>query len=150
MSIRFVILLFIIFLISACSVKEDLCAAYLCDAPRVHLKIKFKDSNNQDLLFSLNAPYSPGDLKVRSTLFNEDLQFWVDSADKSNKYIILPLSYSQHLTLKLGDKTEDVIKIEASVKEAGCCETIKILSLKLNQTTICTNCNSIEPIILIK
>lgn len=149
MNFKFFLAGFLIIL-SACSVKEDLCAAYLCEAPMVHLKLRFKDSSNKDLLFSTNPLYSQNDLKVRSSLFTEDLKFRIDSTDKSTKFIVISASYSQSLTIKLGDKPEDVIQIETLFKEARCCETINVLSVKLNQTAICTNCTSIEPIILIK
>lgn len=150
MNIKFFLAGSLTVLTSACSLKDDLCAAYLCEAPMMHLKLRFKDFNNKDLLFSTNPPYNLSDLKIKSSLFNEDLKFGIDSTDKSNKSIVLSAAYSQSLTIKLGDKPEDVIQIETLLKEARCCETIKVLSVKLNQTVICTNCTSIEPITLIK
>jgi hypothetical protein len=141
---------YIIVFLSACSVKEDLCAAYQCSAPVVNLKLKFTDSNKQDLLFSAGAVYSVSDLKIQNSPLGIDLSFGIDSMDKSNKYILLPVSYSQNFKIKLANRPEDNIEIRTAFQEARCCEIIKILSFKVNGTTICTNCNTIEPVFFIK
>ena len=141
---------YILIFLSACNVKEDLCTAYQCSAPVVKLKLKFIDSNNQDLFFSAPAVYHLTDLKIQSALSGADLSFGIDTTDKSDRYIILPISYSQKLRIKLANKPEDSLQIETVFKEARCCETINVLSFRVNGTTICTNCNSIEPVIFIK
>ncbi len=141
---------YIFIFLSACSAKEDLCTAYQCSAPVKKLKLKFRDSNNFDLLFSTNATYSLNDLKIQSSLFNADLSFGIDSTDKSNRYVLIPFFHSQNLRIKLANKQEDNIEIETALQEVRCCEIIKITSLKINGTTICTNCSTIEPIVLIK
>lgn len=141
---------YILVFLSACSAKEDLCTAYQCSSPVKKLKLKFTDSNNSDLLFSTNASYSLNDLKIQSSLFTADLSFGIDSTDKNNRYVLVPFFHSQNLRIRLGNKQEDNIEIETALQEVRCCEVIKIIRLKINGTTICTNCSTVEPIVLIK
>jgi hypothetical protein len=141
---------YILVFLSACSVKEDLCAAYQCSASVMNLKLKFMDSNNLDLLFSTNAVHKLSDLKIQSSLSTIDLPFGIDSMDKNNRYVLIPFYHSQKLKIKLANAQEDNIEIETVLQEARCCEIMKILNFKVNGITICSNCSGIEPIVLIK
>jgi hypothetical protein len=135
----------------ACRVKEDLCAAYLCDAPMAHIQLKFiSASSNQDLLFGPSATYKPSNLSIKSSLFAENIPFSIDSTDKNNKLIMVSVSVSQTLTFQLADLPQDVLTIDTKYRNAGCCGELHISRLQLNQTTLCSNCGGEYTIVLSK
>ena len=154
MTIKKVLAYCIALLIIGCDSKkeeEKLCVAFACDIASVRLKLKFVDINtNQDLLFSSNAPYHKSDLKVYNNLNNQELSFGIDSTDKSNRYIILSSTISQTFRVKLADKPQDLISVETKFINEGCCGNMQLKNLKLNQTTVCTSCSDIQPIVLLK
>jgi hypothetical protein len=108
-------------------------------------------TSNKDLLFSSNPAYTISDLKVYSSAFKQNIPFGVDSVDRSNRFILISLPSSDILTLKLANKSEDIVTVEIKDGSTGCCGSILLKRLQVNQSLICAPCNIWpEPIILSK
>lgn len=144
-------MLCILLMLAGCKIEEDLCAANLCAAPAAMLRLKFASAtSNEDLLFSSNPKYQKTDVKIRSSNGTENLPFAVDSTSSAGKTLILWVSSSQTLSVKIGTLAEDMISVETKYISTGCCGNIEVPSIRLNQNLICQDCSSIPVVTIAK
>lgn len=140
-----------IFILSACDILESKpdCSAILCDFVTRSIKIKYLDKSTNKPLFSPGSSFKLGDLKVsRTSNSNYETQVKFDSSDPAI-IIITPLVGDEVLTL--GNMSSDKITMKLGGKGKECCSPLEILSLKVNDETICAPCNNLnETIAVIK
>lgn len=118
-------------LLLSCTQKEEnntICPAVLCAAPSQNFKLKILDiKTNADLIFAPDRKLS--DLKIHSFRFKKDIDFGVDSTDKTNRYIIFSTSVSDEFRITLGSLSSDTVKVETRFVDEDCCGRLEITSL---------------------
>jgi hypothetical protein len=153
MTMRQILTALILLILIGCDNKEGPCK-YICDQPMVSIRIKYLDlSSNRDLIFSSNSSYKVSDLTVYSDTFKQNIPFGVDSLDRINRFILISVVNSDVLTLKLGNKIEDVITVKVKNLSSGCCGSMLLERIQVNQTLSCAPCDNLnraEPIIFFK
>lgn len=140
-----------IFILSACDILESKpdCSAILCDFVSRSIKIKYLDKSTNKPLFAQGSSFTLSDLKVsRTTNSNYETQVKFDSSDPAI-IIVTPLVGDEVLTL--GNMSSDKITMKLGARGKECCSPLEVLSLKINDETICAPCNNLnETIVVIK
>ncbi len=140
-----------IFILSSCDLIESKpdCSAVLCDFISYPIKIKYIDKTTNKPLFSTGSSFTLTDLKVTGTSnSNYQPQVKFDSNDPSI-IIITPVFGSEVLTL--GNLSSDKITMNFGARGKECCSAREVLSLKINDETVCAPCNNLnETIAVIK
>ena len=116
------------------------CPLYLEVLPSVGVKMLSK-TTGADLLFGPNSAYKPSDLNVSSSTAGPGYHFIVDTSDPSNPVIRIPSPESQTFTLQLGNLSADNIKVVALRDSPVCCPRLRIKSIVLDDSLICSPCN---------
>lgn len=124
------------------------CPLYAEILPVIGLRMLSK-TNGTDLLLAPNSPYKPSDLKVSSSVSGPDYRFIVDTSDASNRVIWIPSPQSDTFTLQLANLGTDDIKIVAVRDSPVCCPHLRIKSIVLDDSLICSPC-SVRQVVTIK
>jgi hypothetical protein len=132
---------FLAFLLLACNQANDnsdsVCPAVLCATPTQFFKLKFIDKDKQtDLFFGTAAKYSLNDLKIYSSRFKRNIDFNVDSTNKSDRYIVISTSVTDEFAIKLANIATDELKVETKFIDQPCCDILQITQLKLNNSVL--------------
>jgi len=140
-----------IFILSSCDSLESKpdCSAVLCDFISYPIKIKYLDKTTNKPLFSPGSSYTLADLKITGTSnSNYEPQFMFDRNDPA--VIIITTVWGGEV-LTLGNLSSDKITMNFGARGKECCSALEVLSLKINDETICAPCNNLnETIAVIK
>ena len=150
-------ILFVSILISllGCKVASDnstnICpqAALSCITPMQFFKLKFVDKSNLDLIFGSNAKYNYNDVVIYSIRHNKNLNFTIDSTDRTNKYILFSTPGTDEFSIRLPNLNKDTLMVETAFVNSGCCGSLNITKLTLNKTSLSFS-NTNPTIILLK
>ena len=125
------------------------CSLVLCSANDNFLRMKYVDKTTGNPLFSEGSLYKHTDLKVTgSSNYSYIPAVQVDDNDTA-VIIITPLMGGE--SLKLGNLPSDKITMQTRCRGKECCAGFEIISLKVNDETICAPCNDLhETIAVIK
>lgn len=133
-----------IFILSSCDLVESKpeCSAVLCDFISYPIKIKYLDKTTNKPLFSPGSSYTLADLKItRTSNSNYEPQFMFDSNDPA--VIIITTVWGGEV-LTLGNFSSDKIAMHFGARGKECCSALEVLSLKINDETICAPCNNLN------
>jgi hypothetical protein len=108
--------------------------------PLVGVKMLSK-TTGADLLLAPNSPYKPSDLKVSSSITGPGYHFEADTSDASNRVIWIPSPESQTFTLQLANLSPDNIKFTVVRDSPVCCPRLRIKSIVLDDSLICSPCS---------
>ena len=142
-----IVILFITYLIfGSCNQKEsDLfnpgaCAVVFCAIPEQSFNLKFLDKNTEaDLLFSniINSPkYKLADVKIYSSRFKKNVDFKIDSTNKTNKILVFSTLVTDEFIISLGNLPTDKLSAETQFIDQPCCNQLKLTKLTLNSAVI--------------
>lgn len=138
-----ILLLCLVF--SSCTQENELpdnsiCANIDCIPAISFFKLKFVDkTTDTDLIysnFSNGAKYNLGDVKIYSTRFKKDLDFSVDSANKSNRFLVFSTAVTDEFIISLANQPTDKLSVETQFINQPCCNQLKLTKLSLNSAVI--------------
>lgn len=135
-------LLLICLVFDSCSQKDDLpdnsrCAGIDCGPAISYFKLKFVDKTTDvDLLNNNGAKYNVSDVRIYSTRFKKDLDFRVDSANKTNRFLVFSTAVTDEFIISLANQPTDKLSAETQFIDLPCCDQLKITKLTLNSTSI--------------
>ena len=124
------------------------CPAYAQVAPFIGIKIVDK-TTGADLFLSADSPYKLSDLKVTSSL-GTDVNVYLDSTAIGNRFVKILATPTQTFTLKLASLAADSIRVVIKTDSPSCCPMMRVNSITLNTSLICTPCNYDEAITIKK
>lgn len=124
------------------------CPMYLEVLPVVGVKMLSK-TTGADLILASNSPYKPSDLNVSSSISGPGYHFIADTSDASNRAIWIPSPQSDTFTLQLANLSADKIKVVALRDSPVCCPRLRIKSIVLDDSLICSPCN-VRQVVTIK
>ncbi len=138
-----ILLVSIVISLSGCKVASDnstnICpqAALSCTTPMQFFKLKFVDKNdlNLDLIFGSNAKYNSNDVVIYSIRLNKNLNFTIDSTDRTNKYILFSTPGTDEFSIRLSNLNKDTLMAETTFVNSGCCGSLNITKLTLNKSS---------------
>ena len=140
------LILFLIFLIfSSCDQEDELpdnsiCATILCVPAVSFFKLKFVDKNTDaNLLFNdtnNGMKYNLSDVKIYSTRFRKNLDFRVDSANKSDRFLIFSTAVTDEFIISLANQPTDKLSVETQFIDQPCCDELRLTKLTLNASAI--------------
>ena len=116
------------------------CPLYAEVLPVVGVKMVSK-TTGADLILASNSPYKPSDLKVSSPVSGPDYHFIVDTSNTNNRGIWIPSPESQTFTLQLANLSPNNIKVVALRDSPVCCPRLRIKSIVLDDSLICSPCS---------
>lgn len=116
------------------------CPLYLEVLPSVGIKMVNK-TTGADLILGSNSPYKPSDLRVSSSISGAGYHFIVDTSNTNTRGIWVPSPESQTLTLQLANLSPDNIKVVALRDSPLCCPRLRIKSIVLDDSLICSPCS---------
>ena len=144
MLVRF--LLFSVLLITlsfGCNLEDDnslVCPAVLCTAPEQSFKLKFLDKNSDvDLLFgsfTSGVKYQLSDVKIYSSRFKKNVEFKIDSTNKTNKFLVFSTLVTDEFIISLGNLPTDKLIVETQFIDQPCCDELRLTKLTLNASVI--------------
>jgi len=94
-----------------------------------------------DLFLSPTSPYKPSDLSVTSSVTGSNVNLWVDSAQKDNRFVVIEGQQTQTFILKLAALPADTVHMEVSVTQGRCYSTQSVSAITLNGKAVCAPCN---------
>ena len=132
------------FVLGSCDIPESNpdCSTVLCDYVAKSIKIKYVDKTTNGPLFYQGSPYTLDDLKI--TLASNSNYSPVIKFDSNDPAVIILTPLLGNEVLTLGKLTPDKITMETRAKGKECCAGIDIISLKINDETICAPCNDLN------
>ena len=141
---RFLIFSILLITLSfGCNLEDDndlVCPAVVCTTPEQTFKLKFLDKTTEvDLIFGNNitqAKYKLSDVSVYSTRFKKNLTFEVDSANKTNKFLVFSTLVTDEFIISLGNQPTDKLSIETQFIDQPCCDELRLTKLTLNASAI--------------
>jgi hypothetical protein len=158
MLVRF--LLFSILLITlsfGCNLKDDnnlVCPAVVCTTNEQTFNLKFLNKNSDaDLLFgsiTSGVKYQVSDVKIYSARFNKNVDFKIDSTNKTNKFLFFSTAVTDEFIITLGNLPTDKLSAETQFIDQPCCDQLKLTKLTLNFTQLTFNPATPTTIILKK
>ncbi|MBU0695821.1 MAG: hypothetical protein KKE39_04770 [Bacteroidetes bacterium] len=156
MKFKILFVSILIFLLG-CKVASDnsanICpqAALSCITPVQFFKLKFVDKSNSnlDLIFGRNAKYNYNDVVIYSIRHNKNLNFTIDSTDRTNKYILFSTPGTDEFSIRLPNLNKDTLMAETAFVNSGCCGSLNITKLTLNKSALPFS-NTNPTIILLK
>lgn len=115
----------------------------MCDFVERSIRIQYVDKSTNKPLFGQGAAYTISDLKAtRTNITNYDPQITIDPKDPTI-VILTPLMGNEVLTL--GNLPADKITMETRAsKSKECCAPLEIVSLKVNDVTVCKPCGDLN------
>ena len=116
------------------------CPLYAEVLPVVGVKVVSK-TTGADLILASNSPYKPSDLKVSSSVSGPGYHFIVDTSNTNNRGIWIPSPESQTFTLQLANLSPNNIKVVALRDSPVCCPRLRIKSIVLDDSLICSPCS---------
>lgn len=125
------------------------CPEYAQLAPFVNVRIVDK-TTSADLFLSPNSPYKFSDLKVTGSVSGDAVSVGVDSSQKDNRFVRILALPSQTFTLKLASLSADSLRVVIKQDSPKCCPIMKVGSITLNTTLICTPCSYSEAVTIRK
>lgn len=125
------------------------CPMYAEVLPLVGIKMLSK-ATGADLLLGPNSPYKSSDLKVSSSISGPGYHFIVDTSDVSNRVIWIPSPESQTFTLQLANLSTNNIKIIALRDSPVCCPRLRIKSIVLDDSLVCSPCSLRQVVTIMK
>ena len=144
MLMRF--LLFSILLITlsfGCNLEDDndlVCPAVVCTTSEQTFNLKFLNKNSDnDLLFGSSitgVKYNLIDVKIYSTRFKKNLDFRVDSTNKSNRFLIFSTNVTDEFIISLANQPADKLSVETQFIHQPCCDELRLTKLTLNASAI--------------
>ena len=144
MLVRF--LLFSILMITlsfGCNLEDDnslVCPAVLCISPEQSFKLKFLDKNSDvDLLFGTGIggiKYNLSDVKIYSSRFKKNVDFKIDSTNKTNKLLFFSTLVTDEFIISLGNLPTDKLSVETQFIDQPCCDELRLTKLTLNASAI--------------
>jgi hypothetical protein len=93
-----------------------------------------------DLFLSPTSPYKPSDLVVSSSVTGNNVNLWVDSAQKDKRFVVITGYQTQTFILKLAALPADTVQMDVSVNQGRCYSTQSVSAITLNGKTVCTPC----------
>jgi len=144
MLVRF--LLFSILLITlsfGCNLEDDndlVCPAVVCNTPEQTFNLKFLNKNSDaDLLFgsiTSGVKYQLSDVKIFSSRFKKNIDFKIDSANKTNKFLVFSTLVTDEFIISLANQPTDKLSVETQFIDQPCCDELRLTKLTLNASTI--------------
>jgi hypothetical protein len=116
------------------------CPMYAEVLPVVGVRMVSK-TTGADLILASNSPYKPSDLKVSSSISGPGYHFIVDTSNTSTRGIWIPSPESQTFTLQLANLGPDNIKVVALRDSPVCCPRLRIKSIVLDDSLLCSPCS---------
>ena len=139
-------LLFSILLITlsfGCNLEDDndlVCPAVICTTSEQTFNLKFLNKNSDnDLLFGSSitgVKYNLIDVKIYSTRFKKNLDFRVDSTNKSNRFLIFSTNVTDEFIISLANQPIDKLIVETQFIDQPCCDELRLTKLSLNASVI--------------
>jgi len=122
------------------SLNSDVFPAVVCMPPAQSFKLKFSDKNTgTDLLFdNLLRPtkYKLTDVNIYSSRFKKNLEFSVDSINKTNRFIVFSTAVTDEFFIRLAQNSADKLSAETQFIDQPCCDELKLTKLTLNSTAL--------------
>ena len=141
---RFLLLSILLITLSfGCNLEDDnslVCPAVLCIAPEQSFKLKFLDNNSDvDLIFGTGIggiKYNLSDVKIYSSRFKKNVEFKIDSTNKTNKFLVFSTLVTDEFIISLGNLPTDKLSAETQFIDQPCCNQLKLTKLTLNSAVI--------------
>jgi len=118
-------------------------------APFINVRIVDKTSG-ADLFLSPTSPYKLSDLKINSSVDGDNINVFVDSIAKDNRFVKILATTTQTFTIKLATLSADDVRIVLKTDSPKCCPMTKIASISLNDTPVCNPCSYNETVTIKK
>lgn len=141
---NYLIIFLSVFILSSCDNAESDpdCSRVLCEFVAKPIRIKYVDKTTNKPLFTQGSSYTINNLKVtRTSSSNYSPEISIDPNDPAI-VILTPLLGNEVLTL--ANLPADKITMETRAKSNECCSGVDIISLKINDETICAPCTDLN------
>ena len=144
MLVRFLLFSILIITLSfGCNLEDDndlVCPAVVCNTPEQTFNLKFLNKNSDaDLLFgsiTSGVKYQLSDVKIFSSRFKKNIDFKIDSANKTNKFLIFSTLVTDEFIISLANQPTDKLSVETQFIDQPCCDELRLTKLTLNASTI--------------
>ncbi|MDZ7754875.1 hypothetical protein [Rhodohalobacter sp.] len=148
----FVLLLLLFSLFISCEdVADNSCSGVVCDAPMYAIGLDYMDAESgESLIFGEDPPYSIDDLSAVSLETDREYFVTADSSFTDKKIALIYGSVSDVIKLTLGDLSTDTLHINTLFRDVGCCGEIVLTDVQFNDKTVCTDCEAIPVVEILK